>query len=135
MSTNSPIVQNAIRLVKFTVNSVNFESKSQIDDEVSSKLSISISVSTAFSDTESRNFIVSFDLSISSKNNDDLKINIKASSLFETETIINDEFKNSGFVKTNSPAIAFPFLRSYVNTLTVNSGIKPIILPSFNFSK
>jgi preprotein translocase subunit SecB len=135
MSTNSPIVQNAIRLVKFTVNAVNFESKSQIDEDASSKLSISISVSTAFSETESRNFIVSFDLSISSKNSEDLKISIKASALFETETIINDEFKNSGFVKTNSPAIAFPFLRSYVNTLTVNSGIKPIILPSFNFSR
>lgn len=135
MNTDTPIIQNAIKLVKFTVNSVRYESKAHLDEDTSNKLSINIAVSTAFSEGESKNFIVSFELEIATKSNDDLKIKIKASAMFETESIINEEFRNSNFVKVNAPAIAFPFLRSYVSTLTVNSGIKPVILPSFNFSR
>ncbi|ADQ79033.1 protein export chaperone SecB [Paludibacter propionicigenes WB4] len=34
----------------------------------------------------------------------------------------------------NAPAIIFPYLRSYITTLTVLSGIDPIILPTLNLS-
>jgi preprotein translocase subunit SecB len=34
----------------------------------------------------------------------------------------------------NAPAIIFPYLRSYITTLTVLSGIDPVILPTLNLS-
>ena len=38
------------------------------------------------------------------------------------------------FFYMNAPAIIFPYLRSYITTLTVLSGIDPIILPTLNLS-
>lgn len=35
------------------------------------------------------------------------------------------------FVK-NAPAIVFPYIRSYISTLTTQSGYKPILLPTLN---
>lgn len=34
----------------------------------------------------------------------------------------------------NAPAIIFPYIRSYITTLTALSGIDPIILPTLNLS-
>jgi len=34
----------------------------------------------------------------------------------------------------NAPAIIFPYMRSYITTLTVLSGIDPVILPTLNLS-
>lgn len=52
---------------------------------------------------------------------------------FKTNETIDDEFKSSYFTTVNAPAIAFPFLRSFVSILTLNSGYPPFILPTINF--
>lgn len=52
---------------------------------------------------------------------------------FETDDIITDEFKNSTFPVINAPAIAFPYLRSFLSTITMQSGYPPVMLPSINF--
>lgn len=43
------------------------------------------------------------------------------------------DFKDSDFIKINAPAIAFPYLRSYITMLTMQSGFGSVILPSINF--
>lgn len=53
--------------------------------------------------------------------------------LFELDSIIDDEFKNSDFPKINAPAIAFPYVRSFISNITLQSGFAPVILPSINF--
>ena len=63
----------------------------------------------------------------------DLKIEFVA--IFGTSEAIDDSFKKSTFVKINSPAIAFPYLRSFISTLTLNAGLPPLILPAYNFTK
>ncbi len=52
---------------------------------------------------------------------------------FETSDPIPDNFENSFFININAPAIAFPYLRSFVSTFTLNAGYQPIILPTINF--
>lgn len=52
---------------------------------------------------------------------------------FETDEIITDEFKNSPFPVVNAPAIAFPYLRSFLSIITMQSGYPPVMLPSINF--
>lgn len=54
---------------------------------------------------------------------------------FEAEQPIEKAFLDSPFAKVNAPAIAFPYLRSFVSFLTLNSGYRPAILPTVNFMK
>ena len=63
----------------------------------------------------------------------DLEIEFVA--VFGTSEIIDESFKESIFVKSSSPAIAFPYLRSFISTLTLNAGLPPFILPAYNFTK
>lgn len=62
-----------------------------------------------------------------------LDISVTLSAIFEYDGTLSDEAKK-GFFNCNAPAIVFPFLRAYVNSLTALSGIKPVVLPTFNFS-
>ena len=62
-------------------------------------------------------------------------LNLQFVAVFGTEEAIDEEFKTSELVKINSLAIAFPFMRSFISTFTINSGIPSFILPAYNFSK
>jgi preprotein translocase subunit SecB len=53
--------------------------------------------------------------------------------IFETSEDYEEAFKTSKFVKMNAPAIAFPFLRSYIAHITLIAGYNPVVLPSVNF--
>jgi len=78
-------------------------------------------------------FVVDFNLEL--QNNDTLKGQVSMTAVFETENIITEDFKNSTFVQINAPAIAFPYLRSFVSTMTINAGFAPIVLPTVNLTK
>ena len=52
---------------------------------------------------------------------------------FTTDSDLDEDFKKSKFPYVNAPAIAYPFFRSFVAHLLLNSGLKPIFLPSVNF--
>ena len=54
---------------------------------------------------------------------------------FEADEPVTNEFKKSQFPNINCPAIAFPFLRSFIATITLNAGYPPVMLPSINFIK
>jgi len=49
--------------------------------------------------------------------------------------IVDEAFKASPFPKVNAPAIAFPYLRALVSTITLQAGLGPVMLPSINFNK
>ena len=55
--------------------------------------------------------------------------------LFQCSEPITVDFLNSHFTNINAPAIAFPFLRSFIAFMVLNAGYKPFILPSINFTK
>ena len=59
-------------------------------------------------------------------------INLVAVAIFQYEGI--DNIADSQYFIVNAPAIAFPYLRAYISTLTTQSGISPIILPTLNLS-
>lgn len=61
------------------------------------------------------------------------KMNIEYSAIFITDADITEEFIQSKFATINAPAIAYPFLRSYVSFVTLNSGYEPALLPTINF--
>jgi preprotein translocase subunit SecB len=81
--------------------------------------------------SNTKRFRVNFDLTL--KEDGHFMSTIKAIALFETSEEVNEEFVTSPFFKANAPAIAYPYLRAFISTFTLNSGIDPIILPTFNF--
>lgn len=54
---------------------------------------------------------------------------------FKTREPITQDFIDSNFPNINAPAIAYPFFRAAISTITLNSGFTPVILPTVNFVK
>ena len=81
---------------------------------------------------EKRIFIVEFDAKVSNTPKS-LNLTIKYHVIFRCEHEITKEYLISPGIQINSPAIGFPFLRSFITTISVNAGYPPIILPSINF--
>jgi len=58
-------------------------------------------------------------------------IEIKTESSFQ----FSDDLPNlMKFFTINAPAIIFPYIRSFISSLSVQSGHKPILLPTLNLS-
>ncbi len=90
------------------------------------------SYSTGYNDTLERSFIVSLELFLNSQK-EGFSLSIEYIAYFETDEDIGDDFKDSHFPLVNAPAIAYPFLRSFISTLTVNAGYEAILIPTVNF--
>jgi preprotein translocase subunit SecB len=89
------------------------------------------SFEAVYPEDDHQSFLIVFKLNIQRSNQ--FVLETLYSSAFKTDGIINQEFKESDFTSINAPAIAFPFLRSFIATITLNAGYNPIILPSINF--
>lgn len=79
-----------------------------------------------------REFTVLFDFYYITES--DKALRIEFLSVFETDSDIDDSFKESKFPVVNAPAISFPFLRAFVANFLISGGYNPILLPSFNFT-
>ena len=95
----------------------------------------SLSVFTKFpnSDSESRDFLVTFEIVLSLSQG--YLLEIEHSSIFTSNVNLDKKFQDTNFPKVNAPAIAYPFLRTFIANFLLNSGYEPIILPSINFTK
>ena len=95
----------------------------------------SLSVFTKFpnSDSESRDFLVTFEIVLSLSQG--YLLEIEHSSIFTSNVNLDKKFQESNFPKVNAPAIAYPFLRTFIANFLLYSGYEPIILPSINFTK
>lgn len=105
-------------------------SLSQCNDEV--KDEFQLGVSSGFADELGKSFVVKFKIDYVSAQN--YRLILKYEALFSTDQEIDEEFKNGLFPRINAPAIAYPFMRSFVSTITVNAGYESILLPTVNFS-
>jgi preprotein translocase subunit SecB len=101
--------------------------------ERSEELETQLDFDPVFYDNKDKEFDVVFSIKI--KNSDSsFLMESKALARFLTSNVITDEFKKSSFAKISAPAIAFPYLRAYISTVTLNSGIHPVVLPAYNFT-
>lgn len=113
-----------ISLRETKVESFNFEGIESPPQEDMFKLSFFNAYNESY-------FVVKFDISLESKEGFSLSLSYVA--YFEADSDLDDDFKKSHFPKVNAPAIAYPFLRSFISTLVVNSGYGAVILPTINF--
>ena len=124
--------QNKIHLKRTFVKSVNFEYKKDITEEDQLGTSVNIRKEPIFKEGIDNEYFILFKGVFE---NEIFDLEIEFVAIFGTSEAIDDNFKKSTFVKINSPAIAFPYLRSFVSTLTLNAGLPPLILPAYNFTK
>ena len=120
-----------IKLVNIQVTDLLLNVKT-FDKEITNELETNLKFETGFDEENQKLFAIIFDLSINDEKTE-FNLNVKVTAHFETNTIIDDGFKNSSFVKISAPAIAFPYVRAFISNLTLNGGYNPIMLPSFNF--
>lgn len=95
-------------------------------------------------DEEEDVFLIHFRINITppSSDSDDTKED-EDKGIFQTDFIarflsikpLTQEFKDSNFPKVNAPAIAYPFIRAFVNNFFINAGYDPVLLPTYNFTK
>ena len=103
-----------------------------LDKNVTSELETSLNIDNAFNDENLNEFIVNFYIKIENSEKT-FQLKLKAIAQFSTKEDVTDEFKKSPFIEINAPAIAFPYVRTFISNLTLNMGYNPILLPIFNF--
>ena len=64
--------------------------------------------------------------------NENFIIDVTMAGVFVKENPV--PFSNDQFIKVNGPAIVYPYVRQHIRTLTLESGIPPILLPVYNFA-
>lgn len=117
-----------IKLVSTKVAELNLYT--ELDKPVEADV-FNLSYSDCYADDRPSNFLVRFEVSIHSVNG--FKIDVVFFAEFETDEEITDEFRESSFPVINAPAIAYPFLRSFIGTVTLNAGVEPLLLDAVNF--
>lgn len=102
----------------------DIESFSPIDNEISIELDLK-------GRNIKKNRIFELNMLVKIKdNNESLKIQLLVNSYFK----YSDEFdKLETYFNINAPAILFPYVRSYISTISCLSGMRePIIIPTLN---
>lgn len=123
--------QPKITLAGTFVKSLIFEHK-KTTAENNINTEIEIGIATNFDNEMNTEYAVAFECTL---NNELWYLKTIFIAVFKTSDPIDDAFMESDFVKVNSPAIAFPYLRSFITTLTTNSGVPAFILPAYNFTE
>jgi len=122
-------------ILKFEgINIVNLDVKqiAPLNPTEEAPIDLTIIPKVFFPDNNSSNFTIIIELKIGSKNYFD--ISIVAFGNFSLNKSVNEP-DSKVFINTNAPAIMFPYVRSFLSTLTSNlgSGFAPIILPPHFF--
>jgi preprotein translocase subunit SecB len=123
-----PILKfQGIDIVNVNVNLIN-----SFDHEKQPPIDMTIVPKVFYPEDRPNNFTIIVDLKVSSK--DFFNISIVAFGGFSLNKSTN-EADSKPFININAPAIMFPYVRSFLSTLTANlgAGFPPIILPPHFF--
>ncbi|WP_304645973.1 protein-export chaperone SecB [uncultured Duncaniella sp.] len=119
-----------IQLKEWRVKDLVLTSKQESSFSESNDNKFQLSFGHALYPDNPQEFIIGFKIGI---NETMFSIALEMAFIFETDSKIDENFKDSSFLKINAPAIAFPYIRAYISNLTLQSGYDSIILPSINF--
>lgn len=98
----------------------------------------SISYEAVFPKEDKNTFFIHFKIEINKpdeEHEDFGSLEVDFLARFSHKEEITQEFRDSHFPRVNAPAIAYPFLRAFINTLFINAGYESVLLPTYNFTK
>lgn len=75
-------------------------------------------------------FKITIKLNIEDISNEGLSLIVGVCGIFELK-----KGSNKNNILMNATAILFPYVRSFITTITAQSGIEPLILPAINFAE
>lgn len=119
-----------LKLLNYKVTDLVFNTSGGFAPEGVADDELSMKVGQSYSASNDRLFVVGFKVAVRQK---DYSIHMEMRFSFEADATITDEFKRSTFPTVNAPAIAFPYLRSFLSIFTMQAGFQPVMLPSVNF--
>jgi len=119
-----------IQLSRWKVQELSLKLKKSPSESKPKKQSFTLSLGNSFSESSKKEFSIAFQIVI---DDIDFDLSLEMVFFFKLDSDVTEEFKTSKFISINAPAIAFPFVRSYISNLTLQSGLSTIILPSVNF--
>ncbi len=116
---------------KYSVDNFTFDSKSIVDENIS----IKIDPSGVFN-TNDRIFFLKFEFYAFGKelgvDKSFVTCTMNAEFVFSEKIKVVEDIPSYFFA--NSIAIVFPYLRSFISSLTVQANLKPFILPTMNLT-
>lgn len=111
------------------------EIEEQITEDMQPEFKLNkLDVNVRVSEESKRNYAISFNIEAHLKGNDSVLVKVDYWAFFEAESDLTDEFLNSHFISINAPAIAYPYLRSFVTNVLVSAGYPAFYLPTVNFA-
>lgn len=122
-------MQIRFKHIQFTELETNIKT---LDKNITSELETSLHIENTFNDKDLNEVNINFHIKIENSKKT-FSLNLKAIAQFSTKEEITEELKKSPFFEINAPAIAFPYVRTFISNLTLNMGYNPILLPTFNF--
>ena len=125
-----PSVQNAIAYLGFNITNVVFERPQGFDKgEFVFTMEHIVNVQS----DDKNLFQVVFIVSVVEKEKI-FNLQVQAVADFKIIGEVTGDIYNS-FLKINAPAIAYPYLRSFISTIVIQAGMSNIILPPLNFAQ
>ncbi|WP_318473286.1 protein-export chaperone SecB [Photobacterium leiognathi] len=118
------------------VDSLNI---SKLDSLIEPRDGFDLNFGCAFSEQSNDSFQVFFNLNIeicaadSAIHEPTHTLELKYTAIFDLDDEMTEEFRSGLFPKVNAPAIAYPFMRTFLSNTLLNAGFEPIMLPSVNF--
>lgn len=119
-----------LKLLDYRVVNLNLETLEQDSSLAQQSNELDLQVGQFYPEDKNNIFGIGFRVSF---RQDGYSLKVEMRFFFETDDVITEEFKNSSFPIINAPAIAFPYLRSFLSIITMQSGYPPVMLPSINF--
>ncbi len=128
----TPSHQNSIRLIHFQVTQLKLNTNGTMDKTITKELKFNLKYQILFSNDDKTQFIVQFTSQLSNVSRG-FNLNCVYSAKFQTTKKIDLAFQKSDLVNINAPAIAFPYFRAFITSLSLQGGYEPIIPPTLNF--
>lgn len=114
------------KLKNYAFNEVHIK----YNNEASNELNIQFNPKGEFSHLDS---VFHLHMEFTAQNSEDDFIKVSCEAVYEfTESILLDNIPS--YFYANSIAILFPYIRAFISTVTLQSNIPPLILPTLNLS-
>ncbi|MBU3185682.1 protein-export chaperone SecB [Clostridium estertheticum] len=127
------VVKSTLKLNEIFVEKVEYKRSENFNQSLDNELKFKFE--SSIDEKDNNIYKVSIKVNISSGEDDNLVINVRMCALFGfafNEELGNDIRKS--MLEKNTLAIMYPYVRSYITTISSQSGINPIILPTINIS-